>query len=307
MRTTRTKTFGCIPAVLVCLFAFAPKAEAKQDAFKDVPSDHWTFYPKRRQARNRIKDIPSGSWTLPSLDRLSSKYLKYPFFYHGDGRLRMGSSWYPTRYEGTVYLQSILAKVEKIDAEKPDKKTMDVTTEERQLLKRLVEEFWKELLELGYFDKHVLFKLPDQIFIDITEHENFAYALDIVWMKLTGKRFFARSLYSGRRYYTRYEAAVALQRFFQKNRVDMKKSMVASTVLSAEERRLLECVIEEFKQELAALGYDVKPFLGMAPFPDVPRTHWAVQAVTELKKAGILVGYPDPIENTFLPKQSASR
>ena len=29
------------------------------------------------------------------------------------------------------------------------------------------------------------------------------------------------------------------------------------------------------------------------PFPDVPKDHWAYQAVMELKKKGILIGYPD--------------
>src|SRR5437016_3134918 len=29
------------------------------------------------------------------------------------------------------------------------------------------------------------------------------------------------------------------------------------------------------------------------PFPDVPKDHWAYQAVMELKAKGILIGYPD--------------
>ncbi|HLK57780.1 MAG TPA: S-layer homology domain-containing protein [Chthonomonadaceae bacterium] len=29
------------------------------------------------------------------------------------------------------------------------------------------------------------------------------------------------------------------------------------------------------------------------PFPDVPKDHWAYQAVMELKQKGILIGYPD--------------
>jgi len=29
------------------------------------------------------------------------------------------------------------------------------------------------------------------------------------------------------------------------------------------------------------------------PFPDVPKDHWAYQAVMELKEKGILIGYPD--------------
>ncbi len=28
------------------------------------------------------------------------------------------------------------------------------------------------------------------------------------------------------------------------------------------------------------------------PFPDVPKTHWAYEAVTDLKAKGILIGYP---------------
>jgi hypothetical protein len=33
-------------------------------------------------------------------------------------------------------------------------------------------------------------------------------------------------------------------------------------------------------------------------FPDVPRTHWAYEAVTDLKAKGILVGYPaEPVRS----------
>ena len=31
-------------------------------------------------------------------------------------------------------------------------------------------------------------------------------------------------------------------------------------------------------------------------FPDVPKTHWAYEAVTDLKARGILVGYPPAAE-----------
>ncbi len=34
------------------------------------------------------------------------------------------------------------------------------------------------------------------------------------------------------------------------------------------------------------------PKPAVTPFPDVPRTHWAYQAVTELHERGILLGYP---------------
>ena len=29
------------------------------------------------------------------------------------------------------------------------------------------------------------------------------------------------------------------------------------------------------------------------PFPDVPRNHWAFEAVERVRKAGIMIGYPD--------------
>lgn len=39
-------------------------------------------------------------------------------------------------------------------------------------------------------------------------------------------------------------------------------------------------------------------------FPDVPKTHWAYEAVTDLKRRGILVGYP-PETATPAPKKPA--
>lgn len=35
------------------------------------------------------------------------------------------------------------------------------------------------------------------------------------------------------------------------------------------------------------------PTRPIVPFPDVPKDHWAYQAVMELQQKGILVGYPD--------------
>ena len=53
------------------------------------------------------------------------------------------------------------------------------------------------------------------------------------------------------------------------------------------------------------------------PFPDVPKDHWAYQAVMELKQKGILIGYPDetfngktnrqPISHIYLALRDAPR
>ena len=35
------------------------------------------------------------------------------------------------------------------------------------------------------------------------------------------------------------------------------------------------------------------PVLAQGPFTDVPADHWAYDAVNQLQKDGILIGYPD--------------
>jgi hypothetical protein len=75
----------------------------------------------------------------------------------------------------------------------------------------------------------------------------------------------------------------------------------------------IKTLVTEFQKELAMLGVDVPELLALFPkykkyfasyvppqvgsrygsFPDVPAEHWAAGAVETLRKAGILVGYPD--------------
>ena len=55
----------------------------------------------------------------------------------------------------------------------------------------------------------------------------------------------------------------------------------------------------------------VSPTIAMAQdlagFPDVPKTHWAYEAVTELKQKGILIGYPPEMPVRKTAKDSKSR
>jgi hypothetical protein len=55
----------------------------------------------------------------------------------------------------------------------------------------------------------------------------------------------------------------------------------------------------KMKMKLIVIGWLACVVLGTMPcqaqdvgFPDVPKDHWAYQAVTELKQRGILRGYP---------------
>lgn len=41
------------------------------------------------------------------------------------------------------------------------------------------------------------------------------------------------------------------------------------------------------------------------PFPDVPRDHWAFDAVEQLRKAGVVRGYPP--QQTFQPPRRPAR
>ena len=62
----------------------------------------------------------------------------------------------------------------------------------------------------------------------------------------------------------------------------------------------LKRLASEFQPELTARGQDVPRLQGRlaalqpiaAPFPDVPKNHWAYQSVETLRKAGIVTGEP---------------
>jgi len=43
------------------------------------------------------------------------------------------------------------------------------------------------------------------------------------------------------------------------------------------------------------------------PFPDVPKTHWAYDAVEQLRQLGILRGYPPAPARTPVKRQPAKR
>jgi hypothetical protein len=43
------------------------------------------------------------------------------------------------------------------------------------------------------------------------------------------------------------------------------------------------------------------------PFPDVPRDHWAYDAVEQLRKRGILRGYPPSPKPAARPRSAAGR
>jgi hypothetical protein len=51
---------------------------------------------------------------------------------------------------------------------------------------------------------------------------------------------------------------------------------------------------------------DPTPPVRSTPFPDVPRGHWAFDAVEQMRQRGILRGYP-PERKPAMPKRSAER
>lgn len=64
----------------------------------------------------------------------------------------------------------------------------------------------------------------------------------------------------------------------------------------------MQLLTNEFRPILVKLGEDVLTLNARLaalteesdkPFPDVPLTHWAYQSVETLRKAGIVIGYPD--------------
>lgn len=110
-------------------------------------------------------------------------------------------------------------------------------------------------------------------------------------------------------YYTRYELSIQLSRLVKQIEViDRAKKPNNLPTVKAEDRILLKRMIKELKNTLTGIGYVVSPDQRIDRFPDVPATHWAYRAVTELKQKDILVGYPAEPENTFLlPEPKASK
>lgn len=310
MAIMRPKTLACLLMALGSLFAFTPKAEAKQDAFKDVPMDSWTYVPQKQEALELFKDLPRDSWAWKAFFKLRDQFMGKVLF--SSGRI--------TRYEVAVALFRIQEKMEKIDADalarwrrasetgktedagKSDKNAPDISIEDRELLKKLVGEFWREMMAIGCFHRlsPTLSDRKDAAFEYVKEHSRFGYAVDIVWKRLTGSPFFVKSLFSDRRYYTRYEVAVRFQRIFKAKGSDLTTPAAKFAILESDDRALCLYVLNDLKKDIA--------FLAVAdPFPDVPKEHWAYNAVTSLKRRGVLVGYPDPIANTFLPPQTELR
>lgn len=119
----------------------------------------------------------------------------------------------------------------------------------------------------------------------------------------------SESFFRSRRGITRYELSVQLSRLVKQIEViDRAKKPNNLPTVQAEDRILLKRMIKELRNELFAHGYIVSPDQRIDRFPDVPATHWAYRAVTELKQKDILVGYPAEPENTFLlPEPKASK
>jgi len=67
---------------------------------------------------------------------------------------------------------------------------------------------------------------------------------------------------------------------------------------------LLAAMLLAAPAAMAYAGPDRAPVRD-TPFPDVPRDHWAYDAVEQLRKAGIVRGYPPG--QTFSPKPGESR
>jgi hypothetical protein len=72
------------------------------------------------------------------------------------------------------------------------------------------------------------------------------------------------------------------------------KELIAMGVSMNEDQRTLNLI--EGRLATLARSRIVKPGEALTQFSDVPTTHWAAQATANLRREGILTGYPD---NTF--------
>jgi len=107
----------------------------------------------------------------------------------------------------------------------------------------------------------------------------------------------------GPRAMTRYEFAVAIARW-------LENSAQGAIVHQPENTAALKRLVNKFLPELKELGVDVEkikingvfliePRIALPktkvapPFSDVPKNHWAFDAVEKLRLSGILIGYPE--------------
>jgi hypothetical protein len=93
-------------------------------------------------------------------------------------------------------------------------------------------------------------------------------------------------------YLTFYEGAVEVDRFDRIAELKAIQNHIQAPTVAPEDRALLNRLFTAFEPELRAIGYFDRRPLDSPHFPDVPKHHWAYQAVTDLKQKGILLGYP---------------
>ena len=119
---------------------------------------------------------------------------------------------------------------------------------------------------------------------------------------------------AGPRAMTRYEFAVVIARLLspvmESRATRDKKSadFLSPTLKNSAVLAALKRLSEKFLPELTALGLDEQQVKNLflpkhqstpqkipvaPPFSDVPKNHWAFNAVEKLRQGGILVGYPN--------------
>lgn len=150
---------------------------------------------------------------------------------------------------------------------------------------------------------------PDSIYHDVDRHQWAWTALkELRQHGLFDEGLPGENYFNSKPTLTFYEFAINIMRVSDRvAELDTEKEGDHVPVVRPEDRVLLKRLIAAFEPELKDLGYFEKRSQDIPPFPDVPKTHWAYEAVTELKRMGILIGYPPERHDlaTFQPVKSS--
>jgi len=267
-----------------------------------------TDSPYKDQSR-WLNEMPRDSWSFAMLDSLAIR-LSIPSLPNLVPREDYRN--YLSPYDMATQLARILDRVKTIDAGKLNSPAPILMSQDKNVVKGLVAEFKPILDAVGYFQKEAAWKKQDNapefnandMFRDsVTLDTWYGFVIHDFSLRTRGSGLFFISLFGRSRRTSRYEAIVAIHRAMR----EASKRNIHTPTITKEDLELVNRLYGEFKNDFATIGITSVDYLVFTQFPDVPKTHWAYNAVAELKRKGVLVGYPDPIDNTFLPKQSASR
>jgi hypothetical protein len=252
-----------------------------------------------QKALDIFKDVPKTHWAYDALVSLSGPGGPIPYV-PWDRRQGFGNSRPITHYEMGVFIHRSL-----VGAQKRAQEGKPLTPSQALTFTKLCEEFKSELEVLGQSRQAVSALIveasgaqePPEMFRDVPKSHWSYDALN----SLIDSGFPVPTPSHGLkgRILTPYEFAVILDRSL----ITIREEFRASKRLTPAQATTILRLYKEYGKELqdmrrpawtedSVVGV-LNQAQGVTGFKDVPPDHWAYKAVDDLRKKGILRGYPD--------------